>query len=112
MQDHSCHVPSAACQMPKSTGCCLGEVYCPRSGSPAICQNSPSTLGTMTCAAANVLPRLLQNERRIPRMRKINLRMSAPLSWDVLTPLRPNLDIEMKELSRSEERRVGKACRS
>src|ERR1017187_399065 len=55
MQDQSCHVPSAACQMPKSTGCCLGEVYCPRSGSPAICQKSPSTLGTTTRSWPNMI---------------------------------------------------------
>lgn len=42
MQVQSCQVPSAACQMVKSTGSCLSLVYSPRSGLPApatICAN-------------------------------------------------------------------------
>src|SRR5437762_10325765 len=50
--DHNCHVPSAACHTAKSTGCCSGLEYLPRSGSPATCQNSPSTCGTSTVSLA------------------------------------------------------------
>jgi hypothetical protein len=46
IHDHSCQVPSAACQIPKSTGCCFGSVSGPRSGSPAIVHHSPATRGT------------------------------------------------------------------
>src|SRR5439155_2195527 len=50
--DHNCHVPSAACHTAKSTGCCSGLEYLPRSGSPATCQNSPSTCGASTVSLA------------------------------------------------------------
>lgn len=43
MQDQSCHVPSAAGQMAKSTGCCPAVVKAgPRSGSPAMGQQAPN----------------------------------------------------------------------
>src|SRR5262245_716492 len=48
MHDQSCQLPSAACQIEKSTGCWFGPVSVPRSGSPAICQNSPSMDGMKT----------------------------------------------------------------
>src|SRR5437773_4543043 len=47
VQDQSCHVWSAACQMAKSTDCCLGSVRPPRSGSEAISIHSPETRGSM-----------------------------------------------------------------
>ena len=50
MQDHNCQVPSAACQTPKSTGCCSFRVYSPKSGLPAICHHSPSITGMRICA--------------------------------------------------------------
>ena len=45
MQDEICQEPSAACQMPKLTGCCRGSLYLPRSGLLAICHDSPSICG-------------------------------------------------------------------
>src|SRR5690242_8659931 len=75
MHDQSCHVPSAACQMPKSTGCCLDVVYFPRSGSPATCQNSPSIRGTRTRSSASVLPASHSNAIRA------NLNWRMLISW-------------------------------
>ena len=45
MHDHNCHVPSAACQMEKSTGCCWGLPNAPRSGLSATVHQSPTMRG-------------------------------------------------------------------
>src|SRR4051812_39439575 len=52
MQDHICQVPSAACQIAKSTGCWRSVLYLPRSGLPATCHHGLSILGTSTTSAA------------------------------------------------------------
>ena len=51
MHDQICHVPSAACQTPKSTGCCFSLVYGPKSGSPATGHHAPSMTGRSTSDA-------------------------------------------------------------
>jgi len=43
MHDQSCHAPSAACQTPKSTGCCFGRPKSPKSGLPATWIHGPIT---------------------------------------------------------------------
>ena len=52
MQDHSCQVPSAACQTPESTGSCSSEPSTPRSGFEATGHHSPSMRGMRLTASA------------------------------------------------------------
>src|SRR5215470_455333 len=53
MQDHTCHEPSPACQIAKSTTCWSGRLsYAPRSGLEATCQKSPTIWGASFPAEA------------------------------------------------------------
>src|ERR1700722_15569771 len=85
MQDHICQVPSAACQIAKSTGCWRSVVYWPRSGLSATCHHGPSILGTSKTSAA---PAFWASARPVIRQNADTRRAKTGLAIISRPPLR------------------------
>src|ERR1700722_5559724 len=90
MQDQICQLPSAACQMAKSTGCWRSVVYWPRSGLPATCHHSPSILGTNTVSAALAFCASAKSVTRQPVIRQNAQTMRAKGGLVLMSPPSPH----------------------